>query len=143
MQKRIIIFGKANSGKSHLANQMAMAFENPVFLDGRNLHHKHFKYQEVEDDTDLMVIDDLNQKLLLKDLTYYDRITVHRKGDTSFLMSLPKIIITIECDEDFIDDLDVSIKRRSIFIKCEADHNDTMPALQANRYYTQTEILNA
>ena len=143
MQKRIIIFGKANSGKSHLANQMAMAFENPVFTTRKHIGNHGFRNSGIDKSTDLCVIEDYTKISMIYHFPTEETILVDNKMQSPFTMPLPKTILTIECDEAFIDDLPEEIKSRSIFIKCEADHSDTMPALQANRYYTQTEILNA
>ncbi|WP_336092593.1 hypothetical protein [Leeuwenhoekiella sp. CH_XMU1409-2] len=140
MKKRIIIFGGANTGKTRLAKQMALAFDNPVFISGRKLNESRFPYEELESDNDLMIIDNVTTGIIsLKPSFLVSETLIINKE----IFTTPKTIITIECDEEFIDELPKAIKLRSIFIKCEADHSDTMPALQANRYYTQNEILNA
>jgi hypothetical protein len=96
-----IIIGAAESGKSLLSRNMALAFDNPVILDATNFsQHRHFYFESVNQDTDLIVFDNFPVKEIEG---LYGMITegffVEKQGKPKFFMN-PVMIVVNSIAED-------------------------------------------
>jgi len=97
-KKIIVITGKPESGKTSLAKNMALAFENPIWLDARSFSlQNRFFFDCLNKSHDLIVLDDLPQRFV-NFIAYglSTEITIEKRGQKPFEIPTPKIIIT--CD---------------------------------------------
>lgn len=125
MKKPIIIFGdkpQSPTGKSFLANQIALAFNKSAYLCARvtDLAQDKFFFHGVEADTDLIIIDNVRSRQfqqIVDMIIYPETIHVNSKGLWPFTMNRPQVIITIEEDEAFLRNQSKSVLRRCDFIK--------------------------
>ncbi len=116
MKRLKIIHGKPLTGKTRLAKMISKVFENPFWVEGRNLYR--IEFLELSKATDLIVIDDLPvEKLMDVAFNFFsENIIVNRQCQPIFEMKTPKVIITLT-DECCLEKLPASFLRRSEFIK--------------------------
>jgi hypothetical protein len=131
-----IITGKDESGKTLLAKNMMLAFDHPLFIDGRSLQNlkSPFLFSEFEDLTDLIVIDDVPVKYI-QDLIYrcYGILRVEKRGFEPEELLSPKVIITTS--NFYIENYENSIKRRIEVIDTSIDlTKDGNKIFNAKRY---------
>lgn len=121
--KPILIIGKGPSGKSFLAKNISCAFLNPITLIGKGiLNRGSLMFSSVQEDTDLIIIDDVPHKDLMEVASscmwgiYVDRI-----GKIGYETNKPQMIITADIDEE---DIDNRIKSGFRIIKTSIDNSD-------------------
>ena len=102
--KRIILIGQGASGKTFLAFNIAAAFDNVAYINGRDLKKQDhlFRYSSLNTETDLLIIDDvfLNKLDLLQDIIYFDSLRIEKQSKAAVIINLPTVIITIDTTED-------------------------------------------
>jgi len=128
-----LIIGKERSGKSFLANNISFGFSKPIILNGKNIaKNDHFMFSAVEDDTDLILIDDVPAKDLMQvAFNCVGNIYIERRGQVGFEMQSPQVIINSIIDEQYID---ASIMRRFEVIKTHIEKGeDDTPVFYAKR----------
>lgn len=129
MKKITVITGKASSGKSFLSESLSLIYEKPYFLDLRSFNKKNIdlKYylKFLNENTDLIVIDDLQQNINLESLIFElsnDYIEVHKRGKNPFKIKTPKVIINL--DENYkLNNISLSALRRINIIECVKEDN--------------------
>ena len=119
--KRIILIGQGASGKTFLAFNIAAAFDNVAYINGRDLRKQdHFRYSSLNTETDLLIIDDvfLNKLDLLQDIIYFDSLRIEKQSKAAVIINLPTVIITIDTTEAEMlkDEHFCSMERRCKFI---------------------------
>lgn len=95
MKKVIIINGEDASGKSFLAHNMELVFNNPTALEARGLAHGKFRFSMLGEKTDLLILDDVplsDVQYLVYDL--YESVYVERRGKRGITIHPQVIIIT-------------------------------------------------
>ena len=104
MKQVTLITGARNSGKTFCAKTMTLAFENFVWINGRqiDLVCQPFIFSMVNAETDLIVFDDLilENWPVIKSIILTDKIKVERRGEKSFTIPTPKIIATLNFELD-------------------------------------------
>lgn len=103
--KNIIICGKGRSGKTFLANNIAVAFENVEFLNGRNQPQSDsFIFDRITKKTDLIHFDDVklcDLKIIVK-LFISDVMLINRKAFEPIYVNTPPVLVTIDESADKI-----------------------------------------
>lgn len=94
----IITSDKSNAGKSFLAKNMKLMYENPVFLCGRNRSSIiDFRFKNlIKKETDLVVLDDLREEFVknIVHLFLSNSLLIHPMNSNSFEVLTPHLIIT-------------------------------------------------
>lgn len=89
---------EGGTGKSLTAKALSH-FNNTVEEDGKNFKFTNFSFQQVDFDTELLIIDDTNKKLNFENLFYSisDGFQIEKKYQDKFTLSYedsPKILLT-------------------------------------------------
>jgi len=123
MEKINIIYGPAQSGKSRLAKKLAES-KNTLWISGRYYFksRSQFRFQELTNETELIVIDDIPQKFVLEAMAEFANRTIiySKRGYPSlFEIPKPKMIFTLDV-ADFKFPEGSSIDARFDFIRLES-----------------------
>lgn len=121
MKKIIVIFGREAgcTGKTLLARQMGMAFDNPTWICGRKLSGL-FPFNNMNEDTDCVIIDDITEFFNMDDIAAVctrDEMLIERKYFNPELIKVPKFIVTTSSTSSELAKLSNSTKRRIRFIQ--------------------------
>ncbi|ALU74325.1 hypothetical protein AUW17_05285 [Tenacibaculum dicentrarchi] len=115
-----IITGKQGSGKSFLAKKMALQFDNVSFINGRDKIN-HFSFNEIYEETDLIIIDDVHFDNLrgYVNLLYDNELIINRRHFPIEKIKTPRvIIITDKSINEIVSD---SMLTRCSFIETSVD----------------------
>jgi hypothetical protein len=99
IQKGIIFFGAAGSGKTKLALEIASAYSESerVFIDTSHWYSDTgFNFSACTPETKLIICDDVIRRSVFEQIAYlqFSGITVYRKMEIPFKI-IPRIIITL------------------------------------------------
>jgi ABC-type dipeptide/oligopeptide/nickel transport system ATPase component len=122
MEKITVIIGKAESGKTMKAKEIASSYkkENVTWIDGKNWKHdRPFLYRSCSLNTELIIIDDCDDASHIEGIcsSMAEGVKVEKPYEESFYIS-PKIIIVCSSEisiDDFIQSN--AFKRRVSIIK--------------------------
>ena len=110
MRRITVITGPAESGKTFLSKNMALNYENPVFIDGRSTEKKPFRFSQIDNSVDLIIVDDVNNlsffKKLLK-LVAAKVIFIDTPGIEGYYRLTPNIIINTTLEPTELPFLDI------------------------------------
>lgn len=97
MQKPIIIIGQPESGKSFLADQLSLIYNNVFYISGRSTRFTDdsFPFRGLTQMHDLIIIDDVQSFFSIKHLMECNIIEVIQPYTRNFLIQPPQIIITL------------------------------------------------
>lgn len=99
MKKATIITGPERSGKSFLAQNVILAFENPVQISAKDYRMKHpFLFQGAEKNTDVILFHDVSRSNwdMLLGMIYSSELRIVKKGQAAFYIPTPKIIAVLD-----------------------------------------------
>lgn len=121
MKEVVIIFGKGKdkpTGKSFLAKQMSSLFDNPSFLDGRQIKGS-ISYIPIKDSNDCVIIDDI-----LPDFDFEQLVIVALSGymslknrESNCIIKSPQFIITTSLQSPNLAQLSKHIKGNVKFVE--------------------------
>lgn len=138
-QRITIIFGNSGSGKSFLANQLSLMYDNAVFVPcGKSSLDKVFSINDIGLSEDLIILDDMLQEDIHKVLCLFFNETIDIKLSNlpEFVnRRTPKVLITAELDETFLLGLGPSAIRRCNLIKT------SIVERKENKVFTAKRIL--
>lgn len=131
-----IITGKRSVGKSTLAKDISLGFEDPLFISpSSNSYESPFFFENVSLHTDLIVIDEVNGRDICDYLELFtgECIRVEKRGFVGFEIPNPQIIIIVSDNfkveflpnywEKFIDV--ISVSQEPIYFTREAKYINT------------------
>jgi len=124
MKKVKLIIGEERSGKSFLSRGISLGFENPVVLDGRHVAQSAFPFQMVNKDTDLIVVDGVEEEFFLDVMLTLlsDEIQIEKQSMAPFKMKTPHVVVVSNVK---YENLSLSAKRRCNIVRTwiESDEN--------------------
>ncbi|TSE05225.1 hypothetical protein [Aquimarina algiphila] len=122
-----IIFGKTKpdqkgTGKSFLANNFMMLYNNPFYINGRR-EYDPFYFDGLDSTNDVIYVDDVSKDNFksISSLLFKPTIVVKRLGGWPFEIDTPKIVITLDVDYGFIKSLDPQTYKGCSFIQCSIE----------------------
>lgn len=125
MNKKIILCGDACTGKTFTAYMIANAYNNVVCIEARNVNKKnpHFIYNQVNEKTDLIIIDDVtpDKFQVFEYLIFAEKLIVEKQCKAPFKIKIPDVIITFDGNHYFFKDFGISFFMRCKIIECSKD----------------------
>ena len=94
-KKVIVITGPEECGKTFISNNISLAFENPLFISGRCIKTDDpFLFQDVEEDTDLIILDDVKpENVSTLVFMCYGYIYIEKRFEKQKKIKAPLVII--------------------------------------------------
>lgn len=137
-----ILTGPENSGKSYAAKIMKLAFKKPFHrLADAEFFRTPFPLHGVDNDTDLILIDDVQKKDLQQVISTFTApyLRIIAKNQSPKVIETPRVIITLM---DAVDDLSFLqtpfLARRVEVLECSIFDNGLVEVSRVNDLAPQT-----
>ncbi len=135
-----IIYGKNSTdtptGKSFLANQISLNYDQVIFIPGRHLQRidDPFFHNDVDESTELIILDDISDDYFsyIISLINSDKLLISGQGKRTKVIERPAMIITIATDDEFINKLKSKIPNCK-FIRTTIDDKGSSRIFLAKR----------
>jgi hypothetical protein len=96
-----IIIGETESGKSFLASNIALGYDNPVTYYRTTLLRESFRFNDVHENTDLIIVDDIPVSKILEVAAIFTKdLIVERQGKNKMTIKCPRVILIVDTDSN-------------------------------------------